>query len=319
MGCKCCKMIQSYLFDPVQVPSSGYVNEVNSCKVDEGGAGKWKGKQGSQAPGHQNELQSEGLKRTASRGRAGSGQEPRWPPPGSPPLGDTVGGPCADKAGSAVNGIGPTAPPQPTGDRGPHQGERGSCVSTANSAPPTAPFREGWGPGRRDSVLLPALRETHVVQSGDPRAALRAEGPALEVQDHDFQMPAPDYPPLRGSAGDTVDWEEKDGLPESHPEEGPPAGLHPRAGGHGLNMPFPLKRSWDSLNEAVATEALSVGFKEEDAAQAVPRVDSRTGWEGAPGSTADGSGDAVDEDAAVAEALAALEAATAGEDADEAD
>uniref|UniRef100_A0A8C9KMD8 Uncharacterized protein n=1 Tax=Panthera tigris altaica TaxID=74533 RepID=A0A8C9KMD8_PANTA len=276
MGCKCCKMIQSYLFDPVQVPSSGYVNEVNSCKVDEGGAGKWKGKQGSQVPGHQNELQSEGLKRTASRGRAGSGQEPRWPPPGSPPLGDTVGGHCG-------------------------------------------------GPGRRDSVLLPALRETHVVQSGDPRAALRAEGPALEVQDHDLQMPAPDYPPLRGSAGDTVDGEEKDGLPESHPEEGPPgrgAWLEyapPPAGGHGLNMPFPLKRSWDSLNEAVATEALSVGFKEEDAAQAVPGVDSRNGWEDAPGSTADGSGDAVDEDAAVAEALAALEAATAGEDAEEAD
>ena len=28
-------MIQSYLFDPVHVPSPGYVNEVNSCKLDE--------------------------------------------------------------------------------------------------------------------------------------------------------------------------------------------------------------------------------------------------------------------------------------------
>ncbi|XP_029803449.1 uncharacterized protein C4orf19 homolog isoform X2 [Suricata suricatta] len=312
----------SYLFDPVQVSSPGYVNEVNSCKVDEGDAGKWKGKQGSQAPGHQNELQSEVLKSTASRGRAGSGQEPRWPPPGPPPPGDAGEGRCADKASSALNGIGPAAAPQPTGDHGPQQGDRGFCVSTTNSALPTPPFPQAGGAGRQEGVLLlpPAPLETHLVQSGDPGPAFRAEGPALEAKDHDFQMPAPDYPSPRDSAGDTDDdGEEKDGVSESHPEEEPPAGTHPGVREHGLNMPPPLKRSWDSLNEAAATEALSVYFREEDAAGAAPGVGSRTGWEDAHGPTPDSSGDAVDEDAAVAEALAALEAATAGEDVDEAE
>lgn len=293
------------------MPSPGYVNEVNSCKVDEGDAGKWKGKQGSQALGHHSELLSGGLKGTASWGGAGGGQEPpRGHPLGAPPPGDTVEGHCADKAGSAVNGIGPAAAAtQPAGDRGPHQGDRGSCVSTTNGAPPTPPFPEGGVPGRQDSaLLLLAPRETHVVQSGAPGPAFGAEGPALGVHDRDFQMPAPDYPRPRGPAGDTADREAGDGVSGSPREEEPPAGIPPRVGGRGWNTPSPLKRSWDSLNTAEAAEALSVYFRDEDAAEAEPGADSRTGRE-----------DAVDEDAAVAEALAALEAATAGEDVDEAE
>ncbi|XP_032189956.1 uncharacterized protein C4orf19 homolog [Mustela erminea] len=304
MGCRCCKMIQSYLFDPVQVPSPGYVNEVNSCKVDEGDTGKLKGKQSSQVV-HKNELQIEGLKRTASRGRACSGQEPHWPPPGQPPQGDKAGEHCVGKAGSAINGISPAlAPLQPTGDH-----DRG--LLPANSVAPTHPFPERGGPGQQDGALL-ASQETPVVRNGDSRAASRAEGPALEVLDHDLQIPAPDYPPLWGSVVDKGDQEEKECLSKSQTEEDPLAGTHPRVGEHGLNMPFPLKRSWDSLNEAVSTDGLSVCFKEEAVAQA----NSRTEREDARGSPRELGGDAEDEDAAVAEALAALEAATAGEDVD---
>lgn len=309
----------SYLFDPVQVASPGYVNEVNSCKVDEGDAGKLKGKQSGQVLVHRNELQSEGLKRTASRGGGCEGQEPHRPPPGPPPQGDTVGGHCAGKAGSAINGIGPApAPLQPTGEHGPHQGDRGSCITTANSVSPTQPFPEGGGPRQQDGVL-PASQETQVVRNGDSRATSRAEGPALQVQGACLQIPAPDYPPFRSSAVDRADREEKDCLSQSQTEEELLAGIARRVAEHGLNVPFPLKRSWDSLNEAVATEGVSHHFKEEGAAQAAPVVDSRTGWEEAPGSAGEPGGDAEDEDAAVAEALAALEAATAGEDVDEAE
>lgn len=165
--------------------------------------------------------------------------------------------------------------------------------------------------------MLPASQETQVVRNGDSRAISRAEGPALQVQDACLQIPPPDYPPFRGSAVDRADREEKDCLSQSQTEEEPLAGIAPAE--HGLNVPFPLKRSWDSLHEAVATEGVSVHFKEEGAAQAAPVVDSRTGWEEAPGSAGEPGGDAEDEDAAVAEALAALEAATAGEDVDEAE
>ncbi|XP_072593996.1 uncharacterized protein C4orf19 homolog [Vulpes vulpes] len=77
MGCRCCKMIQSYLLDPVQVASPGCVNEVNSCKVDEAGPGKARGKRSCEAPVHK--------------------EEPSEAPRG---------------AGSALNGVGPASAPQ---------------------------------------------------------------------------------------------------------------------------------------------------------------------------------------------------------------
>lgn len=314
MGCRCCKVIQSYLFDPAQVPSPGYVNDVSSCKLDEEDAVKLKGKQSIEALVHKNDLQSEGLKRTGSRSRRAGPQEPCWPPQGPHP----DRGHCAEKTGSAINGIGPTAALQPTGDPGPQQDGTVSWASTVNSVHPTQPFLEG-GDARETGRALPASEETLVVRNGDSRVPSQAERPAVDVQDQGLQIPAPDYPQRWGSAGDNVDHEEKDDLFRSHPAEAPPEETRPGLGEQGVDMPFSRKRSWDSLNEAVAADVLSVYFKEEDAAQAVPAVDSRNGWEDAHGGAGDASGETEDEDAAVAEALAALEAATAGEDVDEED
>lgn len=320
MGCKCCKMIQSYLFDPVQVSSPGYVNEVNSYKLDEDGTVKLKGKQSSEVLVHKNDLQSESLQRTVSRSRtAGPGpQEPCLSHQGPLPQGDSGGGHCVEKTSSTVNGVGPTAALQPTGDPGPYPGGRGSWASTSNSMHPTQPVLDGGG-ARGQDCELQASGETRVVRKGDPRVPSEVECPAVEVPEHVLQIPAPDYSQHWGAAADHVDREEKDCLVKSHAEGAPLEGVRPGVGEQGWNAPFSMQRSWDSLNEAVATEVLSVYFKEEDPAQAVTATDSRNGWEDARGSAGGGSGDTADEDAAVAEALAALEAATAGEDVDEAD
>ncbi|KAL2780109.1 uncharacterized protein WCI35_008563 [Daubentonia madagascariensis] len=315
MGCRCCKMIQSYLFDPVQVPSPGYVNEVNSCKLDEDNTVKLKGKQSSELLVQKNDPPREGVKRTESRGRGTGPQEPSRPHQGWLPQGDTGGGHCAD---GAVNGIGPAAAPQPSRNPRPPQGDRGSWASTANSVHPTQPFVEG-GSIRKQDCVLPASEETQVTHNGDSRAPSKAQSLALEAQDHVLQIPAPDYPQLWGPAVDNVDREEKDYLFKNHAEDEPLEGTPPGVGERGLNMPFSVKRSWDSLNEAMATEALNVYFKEEGPAHAMPVGNSGNRWEDAHGSNRDRDGEIVDEDAAVAEALAALEAATAGEDVDEAD
>lgn len=307
-------MIQSYLFDPVQVPSPGYVNEVSSCKLDEDGAVKLKSKQSSEVLVHKNEVPREALRRTVSRSRKAGPQEPCWPHQGSLPQGDTGGGHYAVKAGSTINGIGPTAAPQPTGDPGPHQRGWGSWASTANSMHPTQPFLNGGGNRGQDNVQEDS-EEPRVVQSGDSRAPSEAERPGVEVQD--LQIPAPDYPRRWGSAGDNVDHGDQDCLFRSHAEREPLAGVRPGVGEQACNTPFSVKRSWDSLNEAVAAEVLSVHFKE-DPTQALPVVDSRNRSEDAHGCAEDTSGE-MDEDAEVAEALAALEAATAGEDVDEGD
>ncbi|XP_042095113.1 uncharacterized protein C4orf19-like [Ovis aries] len=321
MGCRCCKMIQSYLFDPVHVPSPGYVNEVNSCKLDEEDTLKLKDKQSSEILVHKGDPPSEGCKRTASGSGTASPQEPCGLPRGPRLLGDAVEGPWAEKTSGAVNGVGPAAVLQLSGEPGPPQGARDSWASAANKGHPTQPFPEGGSARELDCMQL-ASGETQVIGNAGSGAPSTAGLAAWEVPAHVLQTPTPDYPPLCGSAEDNadhVDHQEKDHLFKIHSEKEPQEGAHPPAGECGLNMPFSAKRSWDSLNEAVTTEIPSVYFDKDDPAQDVPVVDSRNGWEEAPGSPGDRSWETVDQDAEVAEALAALEAATAGEDVDEAE
>ncbi|KAF4019836.1 hypothetical protein G4228_011570 [Cervus hanglu yarkandensis] len=321
MGCRCCKMIQSYLFDPVHVPSSGYVNEVNSCKLDEEDTLKLKDRQGSEILVRKGDPPNEGSKRTASGSGTAAPQEPCGPPQGPLLSGNAVGGPCAEKTSGAINGLGPTAVLPLTTEPGPPQGDRDSWASAANKGHPTQPFLEG-GSARELDCMQRASGETQVIGNGGSGAPSMAGFAAWEVPAHVLQTPTPDYPQLWGSAEDNadhVDHQEKGRLFKIHSEKEPQEGGHAPAGECGVNMPFSVKRSWDSLNEAVTTELPSVYFDKDDLAQDVPVVDSRNGWGEAPGSAGDGSWETADEDAEVAEALAALEAATAGEEVDEAE
>nr|XP_004656167.2 uncharacterized protein C4orf19 homolog [Jaculus jaculus] len=311
MGCRCCKMIQSYLFDPVQVPSPGFVNEVNSCKLEEDDTVRLKDKQNSEVLVPKEALaNSDGVKRTGSRVRtAGLPQQAPLPQE------DAGGGPGAGKHGVAVNGISPTATLQSVRSSRSHQGDRGSWASTVDGAHLAQPFLEGEDHRGQGSVL-PASEGTQATGHADCRTSCEAERLALAVADRAPQIPAPDYPQLWDPAMDNAEHEENDCLCRKHPEdEEPRPGIHPTGAEQALNMPFQRKRSWDSLNEAVTTEALRVYFKEEGPAHPGPGVDPRREQD----SRGDKDGDRVDEDAAVAEALAALEAATAGEDVDEAD
>uniref|UniRef100_A0A8C0JE73 Chromosome 4 open reading frame 19 n=1 Tax=Chelonoidis abingdonii TaxID=106734 RepID=A0A8C0JE73_CHEAB len=78
MGCRCCKMIQSYFFDPDDVQSSRYPNEVNSYKPDKQDSNKFKGDQNSETPVHKNELQNDELKRTENKNKLNSTKEAFW-------------------------------------------------------------------------------------------------------------------------------------------------------------------------------------------------------------------------------------------------
>ncbi|XP_037693269.1 LOW QUALITY PROTEIN: uncharacterized protein C4orf19-like [Choloepus didactylus] len=245
MGYRCCKMIQRHLFDPVQLPFPGYVNEVNSCKLDEEDAVK----QANRAVNH---LQNEGLRRA----------------------------------------------------------ERSSAANNIHS---TQPFLDGGGAGKQDCVL-PASKETLVI----PNRGSKEESHALQVQNHTIQIPATSYPQLWGSVGDNNAREEKDCLFQNHTKDEPLERIHPTEGEHDLNTPFSMKRSWESLNEALTIEVLSVYFKEMGPAHAMPVADTRNRREDVHGSNGDWYGKTMAEHTAVAEALAALEAAAAGEDVNEA-
>lgn len=303
----------SYLFDPVQVPSPGFVNEVNNCKLEEDDTIRLKGAQKSEVEVPRNALHGGSLSKSESRGSTTG-----LPRQGSLPQEDSEERPCVEKHG-IVNGISPTATLQSVRSPRPHQVDNGSWasspwVATIDSAHPAQPFLED--DYRRESCVLPTLEGSQMVGHED----CRAPAEALAVADHIPYIPAPDYPQLWSPAVDNADPEEKDCLFENHSEVEPLPGVHPRVSQQqGLNMPFSLKRSWDSLNEAGTTEVLSVYFKEEDPTHPTPAADSGDGREDPRTYTGDREGVVEDEDAEVAEALAALEAATAGEDADDAD
>lgn len=300
-------MIQSYLFDPVQVPSHGYVNEVSSCKLDEDNTVKLKGKQNSKVLVHKSDLQIEGLKWTESRGRQDGLQEPCWSHQGPHLQGTPGGGQRAEKLCGTANGI------SPTGNSRPHEGDQGSWASTADSSHPTQPFLEGGDAGREDCVLPASGQEqTQVPRNADSGAPSQTERIAPEDQGHIIQMPAPDYPPLWGPNADGVDHEDRDRLFQNPPEHERLQG----SGGQGLGAPFSMKRSRDSFREGVAVEGRSVALGDDEGPAVADSADEQ---EDALGSDGDGGGELLDEDAAVAEALAALEAATAGEEVDETD
>ncbi|XP_004642721.1 uncharacterized protein C4orf19 homolog [Octodon degus] len=297
MGCKCCKMIQSYLFDAVQVPSPDYVNEVSSSKLDDDRTVKLQGDSSSGVWVHKQTLWSAGLGRTESGGGQAGWQEPQGPrPQGYPDSG------LRAKPAGTTNGIGPSgASPQP------HTGDTDSGASTADGVHPAQPFLEGRDPGGQDCVP-PASRE----------APAAAETPVYESQGPVLQLPVPDYPQLWGPAADGEAQEERDCLFEHHMEDEPLAEIHPTMGEYELSLPFPLKR--ESLSEPAAAEVLSVYFREKGPAHAVPVASPRSKQSEAQDSKGNSEEEEeVDEDEAVAEALAALEAATAGEDVDEAD
>ncbi|KAM6220868.1 PDCD10 and GCKIII kinases-associated protein 1 [Rhynchocyon petersi] len=303
MGCRCCKMIQSYLFDPVQAPSPGYVNEVSSCKLDEDNTAKLKDKQGGEVQVHKNDLQSEGLKRTESRTRTGS-----WPHRGPLSKGEPEGSPCGDKTDGAVNGVGPTASPQPTENPRLQPGGRDSLDSPTNDSLLTLPFLDGGDSSKQDCVL-PALEEFQVIQNGDSRLPSETESHALHAQDHVLQIPAPDYPHLWDSAVDNGDHDGKD---RSRTENDYLEEIFLR----GRNTSS-RERRWGSLSEGVTAEVLRVSFREGDPTHSMPLSGTSGEQEDVHSCNGDRNGEMLDEDAAVAEALAALEAATAGEDADE--
>ncbi|KAL1789445.1 hypothetical protein HispidOSU_001585 [Sigmodon hispidus] len=311
MGCRCCKMIQSYFFDPVQVPSPGFVNEVNNCKLEEDDTVRLKGTQNSEVGLPRNVLHAGSLSKTEKRDSTAG-----LPRQGPLPQEDSEEKPCTEKHG-IVNGISPTGTLHLGRSPRPHQVDSGSWASsswagTIDSTHPAQPFLEEEN-GRKQSHTL---EETQKVGRED----CRAPAEVLTVADHILHIPAPDYPQLWSPTVDNEDPEEKDYLFENHSEVESLPGIHSRVSEQGLSLPFSLKRSWDSLNEAVTTEVLNAYFKEESPIHPTSVVDSRNEHQEIPHTyNGDRDGSGVDEDAEVAEALAALEAATAGEDADEAD
>lgn len=286
-------MIQSCLFDSVEVPSSGYINEVNSRKLDEADQVKFKGRKSSQALVPKSEPPCEGLKWTSSRSATAAAAT-------ESPLGDPGAGPSADQTWGTFNGVGPAPVPQPAGDAGGLQDDRDSCTSTENGVHPSQPFLEGQDMERQHSGSLAWDASPGILNRDSSAPALGERG---------LQLPDPDYPAPEPAAVRR----EQDSLFPGPSEDGrlqPP--IHRASAERSVDpgTVCPQTRR-ESFNDALSMDGLNLCWKGRDPAPPeVTLVNWGSGWtEKCPGAP-------EFEDAAVAEALAALDAATAGEDVD---
>ncbi|XP_003226300.1 uncharacterized protein C4orf19 homolog [Anolis carolinensis] len=69
MGCRCCKMIQSYIFDPQEVQTSEYISEINNYKFGEQDRSKFKIRHNNNIQVQKNELQNSEVQPAANRNK----------------------------------------------------------------------------------------------------------------------------------------------------------------------------------------------------------------------------------------------------------
>ncbi|XP_038608936.1 uncharacterized protein C4orf19 homolog [Tachyglossus aculeatus] len=276
MGCRCCKLIQSYLLDPVQAPSPAYVAELTSRGPAECVVPNPKAPQSGGAQGRRSERYIEEPANTDIRKGEPS-------PPGEVQLswvplapGDAT---CTeDWIEEATNGIGPCL-------GGLHR--RDPCHSPAGS---------------------PATRDSPTVGQGQPRANFEGyRGPRVHSSAQSPQLGTPQ------TRAEDILGHDPGPLPATGPPGASPGRPHPPSGPETLPMdgdhvsgrPSATNRRQNSPGEAVGAEVVMLSLSTEG-----PGWDhwgGRGQWQRA------GMGE-EEEDVAVAEALAALEAATAGEE-----
>ncbi|XP_050194582.1 uncharacterized protein C4orf19 homolog [Myiozetetes cayanensis] len=317
MGCRCCKMIQSYIFDP-EVQSSGCIHEVDSYKHNEQGSNKFKFKENSENEEHKNELQKNELNRTENKNPLNSTKETLWNHGGNNFQEDGLVK-CATKLDVAVNGGNSCAEGHstlnPNTNLTKEAGEKGICSQSEDSSASNRDFytksnRSGQeldpetGSQRKAACDVP----NSIPDSQSTQDSIFLKGNSiLGTQNNAILLPDIDYPQNGNQTGNCV---EKDSFSvhcaHSDQNTGPSAIENQDLC---VTPPFPGK---ESSTEPFETDSanLSEGITGGITTVAVTKVTQAL----TPPSHRDISGETEEEDAEVAAALAALEAATAGED-----
>ncbi|XP_061850061.1 uncharacterized protein C4orf19 homolog isoform X2 [Colius striatus] len=320
MGCKCCKMIRSYIFDPEEIQSPGCIHEVSINKYNEQGSNKSKSKENSEIQEHKNELQKDELNRTENKSQVNSTTETLWNHRGNDLHEDGLGKSVA-KLGVAVNGgnscagvystLNPdTNPVKEASEQGISRQSETSSASNRDFC--NRSYRSGQeldleAVSQRKSVYnepnsIPDVES----QSAEDRTFLK-ETALLETQNNTIQLPDIDYPQ---NGNQTRNYIGKDcfsiNCAHSDQNTGPSAIQDQDLC---VTLPLPMKESGiepfktesTSLNEGITSDITAVAVTK------VAEVLTHSNHK-------DINGEIEEEDAEVAEALAALEAATAGED-----
>ncbi|KFP86049.1 Uncharacterized protein C4orf19, partial [Acanthisitta chloris] len=305
MGCRCCKMIQSYIFDPEEVQSPGCIHEVNSYKHNVQDSNKFQ--ENSENEEQKNELQKDELNRTENKDPVNNTKETLWNHRGDN-FQEVVLVKCAAKLDVAVNGGNSCAEGHsmlnPNTNPVKDTSEKGTSSHLEASSASSKDFHTKSNSQRKAACNVPnSIPDS---QSAEDSTFLK-ESTILETQNNAIRLPGTDYPPNSNQTGNYV---EKDNFSVNcaHTDQ--------NTGSSAIqdqdlcvSSPSPVK---ESSTESFKTDSagLSEGITGGITAVAVTKVTQAP----TPPNQKDINGKIEEEDAEIAAALAALEAATAGED-----
>ncbi|XP_014818369.1 PREDICTED: uncharacterized protein C4orf19-like, partial [Calidris pugnax] len=308
----------SYIFDPEEVQSPGCIPEVNSYKHNEQSSKKSKFKENSDIQERKNELQKDELNRTENKNQVHSTKEPLWNHGGSD-LQEDGAVKCVAKRDVAVNGgsscagahpvLSPsTNPVKETSDQG-TSSQSAEASLTINRDFYTRSDRPGQElDPEADRWRKAACNEPNGIQGGNSWSAEDSTflkgSTIVETQNNTIQLPDIDYPQ---NDNQTRNYVEKDSFSDNcaHSDQNTrPSPIQDQD--LCVTLPSPVKESSFGPFKADST-SLGEGIPGGITAVAVPQVAQALAHPSH-------SGEIEEEDAEVAAALAALEAATAGED-----
>ncbi|XP_053107189.1 uncharacterized protein C4orf19 homolog [Hemicordylus capensis] len=324
MGCRCCKMIQSYIFDPQEVQTSGYVNEINNYKSDEQDGGKFKGKHNNEIQVHKNELQNTDSQLAANRHKLNNTKDAIGNHRSTALHKEGLGN-CVEKYNFNINGLhsysGINLSPNPNQSKevSTHVCSGQLPSSSAQGLPQP---KECDNDKSLDAEYCPKLsseatENVHYEESQRIGVNISAAQSAiLEAQDNGVHLPGLDdaqhasHPVTERAVG-------SEPLPNNHTHTDQSTECT-TVNKHG-DLPLCESRSCAAAGKACSRDTLNVNLKDKNAdANPAPRPKTEAVQEIRYVCHEEINGELdEEEDADVAEALAALEAATAGEDSDE--
>lgn len=310
----------SYIFDPEEVQSPGHVHEVNSYKHNEQGSNKSKFKENSEIQEHKNELQKDELNRTENKPQVRSTKAILWNHRGNDFQEDGLVK-CVAKpdvtvnGGNSCTGVHPMHNPDTNPAKGANEQGHSSQPAESPSASNTDFYiqlnRSGQeldletGSQRKAACNEPNSIKDGNLQSADNRIFLKGSA-ILETQNNAIQLPAIDYPQ---NGNQTRNFVEKDSFSvncvQSDQNTGP---SEMQDQDLCVTPPLPMKKNSiepSKTDSASLSEGIPAGIPAmtiTKAAEAPTHPNHK-----------DINGEIEEEDVEVAAALAALEAATAGE------
>nr|XP_048704570.1 uncharacterized protein C4orf19 homolog isoform X2 [Caretta caretta] len=325
-----------YIFDPEDVQSSRYPNEVNSYKPD---GNKFKGDQNNETPVHKNELQNDELKRTENKNRFNNTKEAFWNHKGTALHEEGLGN-CIEKfdnAHSGVNSCSGTHPfPNHNTNRIKETVRHGNSSQSASSSLAnrtrdlctnglSLPNESGkdcdpeTGNHKKPDSEEPEHSRDENSQSAGENSSL-TESAILETQNDAIQLPDLDYLP-RDSQTRNYNAPEKDSFSDNytHSDQNAASIVINKGEDPGLSLPLRMKENYDSVEKALKTESVNICVKEDmpDGLTSEGLITEAQEEKHINHKEINAKIEEEEEDAEVAEALAALEAATAGEDYEE--